>query len=140
MSLSCERLGIMMAEIPTIPSAPGSAYQSSNGSRPIGAAIITALAGIWTAFNGVLLFLVGNYTPFFSVAMIFMGLGIGNIVMGLVCFFAAYSAYSMKSSGKAVGIVANIVILAMNMIVMVIGLLGMGLCIVSIIALAMWNP
>ncbi len=130
----------MMAEIATPPSAPRPAYQQSYGSRPTGAAIITVIAGIWAAFNGFILVVVGNYYPFFSTAMIYMGLGVGNIVMGLLCFVAAYLAYTLKSSGKALGILANVIIIVMNIIVMAVGLLGMGLCIVSIIALAMWNP
>ena len=129
-----------MAEISTPPSAPSPTYQPSYGSRPTGAAIITVIAGIWAAFNGVVLFIVGNYYPYFSTAMTYMGLGVGNIVMGLLCFIAAYLAYSMKPSGKALGILANIIIIVMNIIVMAVGLLGMGLCIVSIIALAIWNP
>jgi len=133
-------MGIMMAEISTPPSAPSPYTQSSYGNRPTGAAIITVIVGIWAAFNGYILFLVGNYTPIFSWAIVIMGLGIGNMVMGVVCFFAAYKAYSMKSSGKGLGIGANIIIIIMNLIIMGIGLLGIGLCIVAIIALAMWNP
>ncbi|TET09409.1 MAG: hypothetical protein E3J86_08295 [Candidatus Thorarchaeota archaeon] len=138
--MSSEKMGIMMAEISTPPSAPSPYTQSSYGNRPTGAAIITVIVGLWTAFNGYILFLVGNYTPIFSIAMLIMGMGIGNILMGLVCLFAAYSVYSMKSSGKGLGIGANIIIIIMNIIIMGIGLLGIGLCIVSIIALAMWNP
>ncbi|MHA2081749.1 MAG: hypothetical protein ACW99H_11455 [Candidatus Thorarchaeota archaeon] len=134
------KLGIMMAEISTPPAAPRTSYKPSYGNRPTGAAIITVIAGIWAAINGYFLFMVGNYTPIFNIAMMFMGLGAGNIAMGLVCMFAAYLAYSMKSSGKGLGILANIIILVMNIIVMGIGLVGMGLCIVSIIVLAMWNP
>jgi hypothetical protein len=130
----------MMAEIATPPSAPRPAYQPDYGSRPTGAAIITVIVGIWTAFNGFILFIVGNYYPFFSTAMVYMGLGVGNIVMGLLCLFAAYLAYTMKSSGKALGILANVIIIVMNIIVIAIGLIGFGLCIVSIIALGMWNP
>ena len=129
-----------MAEISTPPTAPSPYTQTTYGNRPTGAAIITVIAGLWAAFNGFILFIVGNYTPIFSWAMIIMGLGIGNIVMGLVCLFAAYNAYNMKTSGKGLGIGANIIIIILNIIIMGIGLLGIGLCIVSIITLAVWNP
>jgi hypothetical protein len=131
----------MMAEISTPPPAIRPTYQRTYGNRPTGAAIITAIAGLWAMFNGYFVFMIGNYTPIFGYAMIIMGTGALDMVLGLVLLFAGYSAYNMKSSAKGLGIGVNIVMIIINiMFIMGIGLLGLALCVISIIALASYNP
>ena len=70
-----------MAEIQEPPSSSVN-YQSS-GSLFMGTAIVTILAGLWSAFNGFSVFLVGNYVPVFRIAMGVMMIGIGMILVDL---------------------------------------------------------
>lgn len=132
-------MGLMMAEISDPTPDPGPYQQPMYGGRPTAAAIVTAITGIWAGYNGFILLIIGNYIPDFSLAMMFMGIGSANIILGLVNIFAGYGVYNFKSSGKALGIVANIIIIVLNIILMAIGLVGIALCIISIILLGMYN-
>jgi hypothetical protein len=130
-----------MAEISSPPPVTRPTYQRTYSSRPTGAAIITAIAGIWAIINGYSVFMIGNYIPSFSFAMMVMASGGLDMFLGFILIFAGYGAYKMNSGGKPVGIGANIVIIIINlMFIMGIGLLGLALCIISIVALAMYNP
>jgi len=116
---------------------PSVSYQSS-GSRPIAAAIVTFIAGLWSAFNGYLVFLVGNYTAVFRIAMGIMMIGIGMILLGIFDIYVAVSVYNYKVNSKGFGIISNIGIILLNVIfVLFIGLIGLALCVISIILLAM---
>jgi len=128
-----------MAEIQT-PRQDSSSYtRSPFGDRPTAAAIVTAIAGIWTAYNGFILFIVGNYIPEFSFAMMVMGIGISNVILGFLNIIAGYSVYNLKASGKVLGILANIIIIVLNIIIMGIGLMGFVLCFISIILLLIYH-
>ena len=129
----------MMADIQT-PRPNSVPYtQSSFGDRPTAAAIVTSIAGIWAAYNGFILFIVGNYIPDFSFAMMVMGMGIGNIILGLLNIVVGYGVYNNKSIWKGIGILSNIIIIVLNIIIMGIGLMGFALCIISIILLLMYH-
>jgi hypothetical protein len=133
-------MGIMMADIYTPPLAPTTRYQQTYGGRPAAAAVVTGIAGAWVIFNGYAIFMVGNYIPYFDIAMLVMGMGGLNMLLGLVEIYAGYSIYNFKPSAKTIGIVANIVLIVINLIIFAIGLIGMALCVISLFALGMANP
>ena len=139
-SLVSGEAGLMMAEIHEPSPTSGPFHQATPSSRPTAAAIVTALAGIWAIVNGFAVFMIGTYVHIFSIAMLYMGMGAANVVLGLVGLYAGYSVYNLKSSGKSLGIAVNVILIVANIIVLAVGLLGLALCIVSIILLAMYKP
>ena len=125
-----------MAEIQEPPSSSVN-YQSS-GSLFMGTAIVTILAGLWSAFNGFSVFLVGNYVPVFRIAMGVMMIGIGMILLGVFDLYVGWNVYRRKTNSKGFGIISNTGIIILNVFfIFAIGLLGLALCAISIIGLAM---
>lgn len=130
----------MMAEIPESEASSGPYHQPTPANRPTGAAIVTAVAGFWAMFNGFFVFLIAIYAPGSSLAMFIMAMGVANMLLGLVGFYAGYSVYNLESRGKGLGIVVDIILIVANLILLAIGFLGLALCIISIIALVMYKP
>jgi len=125
----------MMAEI--YDSGPSEKYQSS-GSRNIGTAIVTFLAGLWSVINGFFVFLIGNYNPIFSIAMGIMMIGIGMILLGIFDIIVGLNVLSRKNNSRGLGIISNIGIIILNVFfILAVGLLGLALCVISIIGLAL---
>ena len=126
-----------MADIWEPPAAPKTNMQRVSEKKPLGTTLVTILVGFAALINGFFLALVGNFIPVFNIAMLYMFVGVSNFLLGVLEIYVGISIWNWKYSMRGLGVVSNIGIIVLNIFVFAIGIIGVALCIGSIIALVM---
>jgi len=109
--------------------------RSDSVKRPLFATLVTAIVGFAALAVGLVFLALYNFALSLGATMFMLFVGFANTLLGVLDIYVAYNIWNLKYDSRYFGVVANVGLIILNLFSFNIGIVGVGLVIVSLFAL-----